>query len=384
MPADSFFGALLVTQLALADKLGRKILKLATLIWVRGSILQCAAATEVSSSPSVPSPVSLSVSPVPSYPATNPKSLPPLSMVVWSLSNSGFFPYSSGSSDVSRRHPLLWNALPKIPSLTARSQEVCCVSPCTFDVPGRSKINLHRDDEALTVLADLHGGGDKNTEFVGLQFEEIKQEWGRRPMLVDGTLFMGFFLYFVGGLQARFGDWVSLIMRVIEGQDTATKGIIVCSYLFVRFFAVTMSPVSWTYPAKNLSTPSFFLYIYRSRTNPSSPSLSPSPSTRKPLKICGKAVSLGTASNWIFNFALAWAVPTRFRTHRLLGKPTSSLARSISQLAFTFFVPFPPDLHIMYSFPKSSLDSDQNKITLHTFIHSQHSSNNKSSNELSQ
>lgn len=31
--------------------------------------------------------------------------------------------------------------------------------------------------------------------------------WGRRPMLLIGTLSMGFWLMLVGGLQGRFGDW---------------------------------------------------------------------------------------------------------------------------------------------------------------------------------
>ena len=34
--------------------------------------------------------------------------------------------------------------------------------------------------------------------------------WGRRPMLLAGTLAMGFWLYLVGGLQGRFGDWGEL------------------------------------------------------------------------------------------------------------------------------------------------------------------------------
>jgi hypothetical protein len=37
---------------------------------------------------------------------------------------------------------------------------------------------------------------------------------------------------------------------VIENHKSVTKGIIVCSYLFVCSFAVTMGPVSWTYPAE--------------------------------------------------------------------------------------------------------------------------------------
>jgi len=32
-------------------------------------------------------------------------------------------------------------------------------------------------------------------------------KWGRRPMLLAGTLLMGFWLYLVGGLQGRFGNW---------------------------------------------------------------------------------------------------------------------------------------------------------------------------------
>ena len=41
-----------------------------------------------------------------------------------------------------------------------------------------------------------------------------------------------------------------------------------------------MGPVSWTYPAE----------IF-------------------PMRVRAKAVSLSTAANWVFNFALAWAVP---------------------------------------------------------------------------
>lgn len=33
-----------------------------------------------------------------------------------------------------------------------------------------------REDEALQVLADLHGGGNKNDELVVLEYEQIKQQ----------------------------------------------------------------------------------------------------------------------------------------------------------------------------------------------------------------
>lgn len=38
------------------------------------------------------------------------------------------------------------------------------------------KIIMLREEEALQVLADLHGGGDKNNELVVLEYEEIKQQ----------------------------------------------------------------------------------------------------------------------------------------------------------------------------------------------------------------
>jgi hypothetical protein len=46
-----------------------------------------------------------------------------------------------------------------------------------------------------------------------------------------------------------------------------------------------MGPVSWTYPAE----------IF-------------------PMRVRAKAISLSTASNWLFNFALAWAVPPGLST----------------------------------------------------------------------
>jgi len=74
-------------------------------------------------------------------------------------------------------------------------------------------------------------------------------KWGRRPMLVIGTLLMGFWLSLVGGLQGHFGHWGEVDgsrVWVITGHPAVTKAIIVCSYLFVSSFAITMGPVSWT------------------------------------------------------------------------------------------------------------------------------------------
>ncbi|GAA6008455.1 hypothetical protein JCM11491_004485 [Sporobolomyces phaffii] len=114
--------------------------------------------------------------------------------------------------------------------------------------------------------------------------------WGRRPMLLFGALVMGMWLFLVGGLQAGFGHAVenaaadATTTWVVEGNKGATYAIIVCSYLFVSSFAISWGPCSWTYAAE----------IF-------------------PTRVRAKAVSMSTASNWAFNFALAFATPPAFR-----------------------------------------------------------------------
>jgi hypothetical protein len=61
-------------------------------------------------------------------------------------------------------------------------------------------------------------------------------KWGRRPMLLVGTLLMGFWMFLVGAIQGRFGEWSDASgsnVWVITGNPAATRAVIVCSYLFV-------------------------------------------------------------------------------------------------------------------------------------------------------
>ncbi|KAF9295062.1 hypothetical protein BGZ74_010983 [Mortierella antarctica] len=109
--------------------------------------------------------------------------------------------------------------------------------------------------------------------------------WGRRPILLVGSTLMALWLFLIGGLMGKFGsassfDGNKTTTWAIKDNDAASKAVIACSYLFVCSFAISWGPVSWTYPAE----------IY-------------------PLRIRAKAVSLSTASNWAFNFILAYAVP---------------------------------------------------------------------------
>ncbi|KAF9187158.1 hypothetical protein BGZ51_004287 [Haplosporangium sp. Z 767] len=110
-------------------------------------------------------------------------------------------------------------------------------------------------------------------------------KWGRRPVLLIGSTFMALWLFLIGGLMGKYGSAISFdgnstTTWAIRGNDSASNAVIACSYLFVCSFAISWGPVSWTYPAE----------IY-------------------PLRIRSKAVSLSTASNWLFNFVLAYAVP---------------------------------------------------------------------------
>jgi hypothetical protein len=61
-------------------------------------------------------------------------------------------------------------------------------------------------------------------------------KWGHRPMLLVGTLLMGFWMFLVGAIQGRFGEWSDASgsnVWVITGNQAATRAVIVCSYLFV-------------------------------------------------------------------------------------------------------------------------------------------------------
>ena len=49
-------------------------------------------------------------------------------------------------------------------------------SYCTYHLAGSFFLLLNRDNEALEILADLHGKGDPNAEMVQLEFAEIKQQ----------------------------------------------------------------------------------------------------------------------------------------------------------------------------------------------------------------
>lgn len=112
---------------------------------------------------------------------------------------------------------------------------------------------------------------------------------GRRVLLVGGGISLSIWWFACAGLLATYGseappggiDGVPEESWQISGPPA--KAVIACSYLVVASFAPTWGPTSWVYP------PEIF-----------------------PLRIRGKAVSITTASNWIFNFALGYFTPPAF------------------------------------------------------------------------
>ncbi|KAH8111386.1 general substrate transporter [Phellopilus nigrolimitatus] len=402
MPAGSFVGSLAVTQLA--DVFGRKKTIISSgIIWVIGSILQAAAqerAMLVVGRVISGLAVGLASATVPLYqaeitaPAVRGRYVAMQQWsITWGILIQYFIEFGCSYINGTASFRIPW-ALQMIPAI------VLSVGMLWFPESPRWLVDHGHEEDALEILADLHGKGDKDNALVQLEFEEIKQQvhfektegaksyvdllkpgvlrrvflgsslqmwsqltgmnimmyyiiyvfqgagltgrrgnliadavqyvlnvaftipaiiyidkWGRRPMLLVGLALMGFFLFLVGGLQGRFGQWGNIDgapVWVITGHAAATKGIIVCSYLFVCSFAITMGPVSWTYPAE----------IF-------------------PMRVRAKAVSVSTSANWLFNFALAWAVPPGLST---IAYKTYFIFGTFNFAAF---------VHVFFMFPET-------------------------------
>lgn len=404
MPAGSLVGALLVGWLAdkIGRK---KSIMISGVIWVVGSILQAASVNRgmlvvgrIISGLSI----GIASSTVPLYqseitaPAIRGRMVSLQQWAItWGILLQYFVQFGCSYIDGVASFRIPW-ALQMIPAI------LLSVGMMWFPESPRWLIDNDRDQEALDILSDVHGSGDTQNEFVQLEYHEIKQaiafertegaksyadllkpgvfrrvtlgtsiqmwsqltgmnvmmyyivyvfqgagltgrrgnliassvqyvlnvvatipaiiyidKWGRRPMLLIGLAFMSFWLWLVGGLQGAYGHWGTTedsasVNWVITDHPSVTKGIIVCSYLFVCSFAITMGPVSWTYPAE----------IF-------------------PMRVRSKAVSLSTATNWIFNFALAWAVPPGLKT---ISYKTYFIFATFNAAAF---------IHVFFCYPET-------------------------------
>ncbi|OAQ29931.1 general substrate transporter [Linnemannia elongata AG-77] len=403
MAAGSFFGALLAGPLG--DNISRKrTIMLAASIWIVGSIIQCASVNvgmlvvgRVINGVAV----GLASMMVPIYQAEiAPKNIRGRIVslqqwaITWGILIQYFIQYGCSFIDSNAAFRIPWG-IQVVPGM------ILLVGTFFFPYSPRWLADKGRWDEALEVLANLRANGDKNDPAVQAEYKEIEDavnfdrtlaarsylelfrrpavrrvflgmslqswsqltgmnvamyyivfifqgagikgqnatlqassiqyvlnvlmtipailfidRWGRRPVLLIGSTFMALWLFLIGGLMGRFGSPIisdnQTTTWAIQGNDPASHAVIACSYLFVCSFAISWGPVSWTYPAE----------IY-------------------PMRIRSKAVSLSTASNWAFNFALAYAVPP--------------LLESIQYRTYFIFAAFcvAMTVHVFFMFPET-------------------------------
>ena len=103
--------------------------------------------------------------------------------------------------------------------------------------------------------------------FPGLWLVEV---WGRRPLLLFGAIGMSVCQFIVAGVGTGAGT------ENIAAQQALIA--FVCIYIF--FFACSWGPCAWVVTGE----------IF-------------------PLKVRAKALSMTTASNWLLNWAIAYATP---------------------------------------------------------------------------
>ncbi|KAL1605266.1 hypothetical protein SLS60_004812 [Paraconiothyrium brasiliense] len=215
-----------------------------------------------------------------------------------------------------------------------------------------------RWEEVLDILADLHGKGDQNDPIVLAEYEEVReaqriaaeahgvgffelfgpriwkrtvagtsvQMWqqllmaglsgntnlyssaiqyviflvttgvmlpfidriGRRQLLIGGALICMCLHYSTAAVMAAYGQPVDNVFGnenlKLEITGAPGKAVIALSYIFTGIYGLTWAPTGWIYCSEVF-----------------------------PLKYRAKGVGLSAATNWIFNFALAYFLPPSFK-----------------------------------------------------------------------
>ncbi|KAF2725138.1 sugar transporter, partial [Polychaeton citri CBS 116435] len=110
---------------------------------------------------------------------------------------------------------------------------------------------------------------------------------GRRVLLLSGAVICMVLHFAIAGTMATYGRPVDSVAGNDnlhwEVSGTAGKGVIAMSYIFVGVYGLTWAPTGWIYCSEVF-----------------------------PLKYRAKGVGLSAATNWIFNFALAYFLPPAF------------------------------------------------------------------------
>ena len=124
--------------------------------------------------------------------------------------------------------------------------------------------------------------------FTGVMFLFIDKV-GRRPLLIVGSLAMGFCHFVVGGVMSPnyipvpegINGNPNVIFKVSSGNPANT--VITFSYLLIVAYALSLAPGCWIYAAEVWS-----------------------------LGTRATGMSMAAMSNWVFNFALGMFLPPAF------------------------------------------------------------------------
>ncbi|KAI1777020.1 high-affinity glucose transporter [Hypoxylon cercidicola] len=382
MPAGSFVGSL--ASSFIADSLSRRVaLQIACVLWIIGSVIQCAAqnvAMLCAGRVIAGLCVGIASTIVPIYqseiaPSEIRGRVVSLQQwaITWGILIQYFIQYGAAQVGGGPEDPSQPEAAFRIPwAIQMIPALVLFVGLFFFPYSPRWLASKDRWNEAIRVLALLHGRGDMNHPKVLAEYKEIEealrfekeealygfralvqprifkrvvlgvsvQMWsqlsgvnimmyyiiyimeearvgsplatasiqyvinvvltlpaimyldkiGRRPVLIFGSFFMMLLLSISGILQAMYGQpndgrGSSNITWIVADNKPASSAIVACSYLFVGTFATTWGPTSWTYTAEMF-----------------------------PSRVRATGVSVSTASNWLWNAALALGVPPLLRT----------------------------------------------------------------------
>ncbi|KAI6812224.1 general substrate transporter [Hortaea werneckii] len=111
---------------------------------------------------------------------------------------------------------------------------------------------------------------------------------GRRQLLIGGALICMFLHFTTAGVMAVHSEHVQSVngdtnLKMLL-PETPGKAVIALSYIFTGIYGLTWAPTGWIYASEVF-----------------------------PLKYRAKGVGLSAATNWIFNFALAYFLPPSFK-----------------------------------------------------------------------
>lgn len=381
MPAGSLFGALLSGYLS--DRLGRRIaIQIAAVIWIIGSSIQCAAQNVgmlIAGRIIAGLCVGITSSTVPVYQAElAPKELRGRMVslqqwaITWGILIQYFIQYGASFYDGGPENPNQGTAAFRIPwGAQMVPAFILFVGLFFFPYSPRWLASKDRWDEALVVLADVHGGGNVNDPKVLAEYREIEnairfereeaissfaeltkprtvkrvilgmsvQMWSQ---LCGMNIMMYYIVYVMQGagiddplLTAAIQYIINVVMTIPAilfidklGRRPAmlAGSLLMMTWLFISggiqgAFGEPETdpsqPISWKMvnkktQAKVVTACSYlFVATFATTWGPVSWTM---PSEVFPHKVRANAVALSTASNWAWNCALSFAVPPLLRS----------------------------------------------------------------------